>query len=233
MNISSIPFSLFSLETTLDLAIQCRDFIAPRHPEETLLTKALANLEDPIQNAKRSISRDTKKEFTKERKEADRKRDQLFICLRKHIEAELYNATNPAAQKAAQRLLDIIGKHGNQLYAEGLSVQSALLAALFEDLDSKSAQADIVTLGLANLLDSLKQAQSEFAAIHQQRTELDSAKDIATNEEARRELVEKLTVLFKGLDFLASTQPEQYSETASLVQNIVDELVTSERIRNK
>lgn len=231
MNISSIPFSLFSLETTLDLTIQCRDFIATRHPEENLLTKALADLEDPIQNAKRSISRDNKKELTKERKEADRKRDKLFICLRKHIEAELYNVTKPAAEKAAQRLLDIIGKHGNQLYAEGLSVQSALLVALFADLDSDSAKADILTLKLVSLLDSLKQAQSEFAAIQQQRAELDSAKDIATNEEARREIIEKLTVLFKGLDFLASTQSEKYAETASLVQNIVDELVTNERIR--
>ena len=142
----------------------------------------------------------------------------------------MYNVTKPAAEKAAQRLLDIIGKHGNQLYAEGLSVQSALLVALFADLDLDSAKADIATLKLVSLLDSLKQAQSEFATIQQQRTELDSAKDIATNEEARRELVEKLTVLFKGMDFLASTQSKKYSETASLVQNIVNELVTNERI---
>ena len=231
MNISDIPFSLLSLETTLDLAIQCSDVIATRHAEENLLTKALANLEGPKQKAKLAISNDNKKELTKERNEADYKRDKIFIGFRKRIEAELYNITNPAAEKAAQNLLDIISKHGNRLYAEGMSVQSALLVALFEDLESDSAKADLATLGLDNLLNELKQAQSEFAAIQQQRNELESAKDIPTNAEARMELVEKLSILFKGLDFLFSAQPENYSETGSLVQNIANELVASERIR--
>ena len=233
MNTSSIPFSLLSLETTLDLAIRCSAVIATRNAKENLLVNALAGLEGPIERAKLAISDDNKKELTEERNKADDKRDKIFIGLRKRIEAELYNVTNPAAQEAAKNLLEIIAKHGNRLHVEGMSVQSARLVALFKDLESDSAKADLATLGLDNLLDKLKQAQSEFAAIQQQRSELESAEDIPTKEEARVELVGKLIVLFKGLDFLSADQPKDYSEMASQVQTIADELVASERIRNR
>ncbi len=233
MNTSSIPFSLLSLETTLDLAIRCSAVIANGNAEGNLLVNAAASLEAPKERAKLAISNDNKEALTEEQNKADEKRDKIFIGFRKRIEAELYNITNPVAQEAAQNLLEIIVKHGTQLYAEGMSVQSARLVALFKDLESDSAKADLARLKLDSLLDRLKQAQSEFEVIQQQRSKLKSAKDIPTREEARVELVEKLIVLFKGLDFLSIDQPEAYSAMASQVQTIADGLVASERIRNR
>ena len=231
MNTSKVPFSLLSVESVLELTTQTGDTIATNHAEDALLSSALAALDEPKQQATLAIGSSYKQELTEKVNEADRKRDRGFIGFRKHVEADLFNDWDLASQEAANNIMLLIQKHGTRLHREGLTVQSALMTSLFADLEAEQAKADVATLGLTQWLSELKDMQSEFTGLFQERNELESAKSIPTKAVAKAGLVKAVSVLLNGLYFLAATQPDTYEETSKLVTEIVNRIVTSERGR--
>lgn len=231
MKINKIPYSLLSLEAVLEMAVQSVETIASRHPDDALLSSSLADMDAPKQAATLAVGSSRKQELTGQINDADRVRDRGFIGFRKHVEADQYNDWNPTVKSAAENILNIIQKHGTRLHEEGLTVQSALMMSLFEDLEADQAKADLTTLNLTGWVDQLKVMQSDFAILFQQRNELETAKDIPTKTDAKAALVQKLSVLFNGLEFLAMTQPDGYAATSELVTSIATRIVTSERSR--
>ena len=161
--------------------------------------------------------------------EADFQRDRAFIGFRKYVEAFQFKDWDRDSQKAAANLIGIIEKHGKNLYREGLTVQSALLASLFEDLDTEQAKSDLATLEVEEWLNHLKNLQNEFTAMIQRRDELEAKKDIPTKADAKAELVKNLNILLSGLDFLTNTQATKYGETGNLINKIIERIMTSQR----
>ena len=225
MSITKIPYSKLSIEAVLELANRCVDIIATKHPEDPLLTVPLTDVDKPLQRAKIAIASSRKKELTEEIGDADFKRDRMFVGFRKYLEAQQFKDWERPVQKAAMSLLSIVEKHGKSLHREGLTVQSALLASLFEELDSEQSKADLETIGAQEWLDRLKKFQEDFSVLIQRRDELESKKDIPTKADAKAELVQKLTVLISGLDFLTNTQATKYGEAGKLVNEVVDRVV--------
>lgn len=174
MGINKIPFSKLSIEAVFELANQCAKSFSEKHPEDPILSIPLADLQEPMKKAKLAIASSRKKELTEEISEADFKRDRAFVGFRKYIEAFQFKDWNPEAQRAAANLIRIIEKHGKSLYREGLTVQSALLASLFADLDTDSVKTDLETLNVSEWLNHLKKLQMEFTAMIQRRDELEA-----------------------------------------------------------
>ncbi|MEL6561899.1 MAG: DUF6261 family protein [Bacteroidota bacterium] len=231
MSLNDIPYSIVSLESIVEMANQTKTTINTNLPDDALLGGSIAALANPIEQAVLAIGSSKKQALTEQINGSDRKRGRFFIGFRKHLEADQYNDWNPAVKQAADNILEIVAKHGNRLHDEGQTVQSALLTSLFADLDTDEAKADLTTLGLTEWIVQLKDAQNEFADLFQQRNELESAKNIPTKAVAKAELVEKLSTLLNGLSFLANSQADTYAETAKLVSDITNRIVTSERGR--
>ena len=229
MSINKIPFSTLSIETTLELAQQCGEALSNKYSEDPILGVPIADLDEPIQRAKLAIASNRRKELTDEINEADFHRDRAFVGFRKYIEAFQFKDWDRTAQKAAANLIGIIEKHGKSLYREGLTVQSALLASLFTDLETESAKEDIATLEVEEWLNHLKNLQSEFSVMIRRRDELEAKKDVPTKADAKAELVKVLSVLLSGLDFLTNTQSTKYGESGELINKIVVRIVASER----
>lgn len=229
MNESKIPFSLLSIEAVLELTTQTGNTIAAKHADDPLLTSSLTALDEPKQQATLAIGSSRKQELTAEVNEADQKRDKGFIGFRKHVEADQYNDWKPDVKQAADNIFSIIEKHGTRLYEEGLTVQSALMTSLFDDLEANQAKADLATLNLTDWITQLKTTQKEFTDLYQLRNELEAVKDIPTKAKAKDNLVQAISVLLNGLDFLANTQPDTYAETSTLITEIVNRIVASER----
>jgi hypothetical protein len=230
MNISNTPLSTLSIESKLDFATKCVSLIKTRHTKDPLFGNTLANLEDSIQQTTLAIASNHKQKLTKEVNEADYKRGRCFILFRRHIEAEQFNEEDSEKRQASDLLINIIRAHGTQLHLEGMSAESSLLASLFKDMEGKDAIKALSTLNLTREMGQLKQAQSEFIALQEKRNELELNKEIPTKLEAQNELVKKLTVLLRGIDFLAVSQSKTYDETGQLVQQFADRIVTNERI---
>ena len=229
MSITKVPFSTLSIETVLELTKQCSDALSTNHAEDPILSAPLENLKEPIQRAKIAIASSRKKELTEEINEADFQRDRAFIGFRKYVEAFQFKDWDRNSQKAAANLIGIIEKHGKNLYREGLTVQSALLASLFEDLNTEQAKSDLATLNVEEWLNHLKNLQDEFSAMIKRRDELEAKKDIPTKADAKTELVKNLGILLSGLDFLMNTQSTKYGEIGNLINKIIERIMASQR----
>ncbi|MGK0176528.1 MAG: hypothetical protein ACJAYS_000074 [Lentimonas sp.] len=229
MSITKISFSTLSITTVLELANQCGEALSSKHAEDPILGTPLANLEEPIQKAKLAVASSRKKELTEEINEADFRRDRAFVGFRKYVEAFQFKDWDRDSQKAAANLIGIIEKHGKSLYREGLTVQSALLASLFEELEMEQPKADLTTLGVEEWLNHLMQLQHNFSAMIQRRDELEAKKNIPTKADAKAELVKALSILLSGLDFLTNTQSTKYGEIGKLISEIIERIVASQR----
>ena len=228
MGISKIPFSKLTIEAVLKLADQCGKAISDKHPEDPILSAPMKDLDEPMRKTKLAIASSRKKELTDEINDADFKRDRAFVGFRKYVEAFQFKDWDRNAQKAAANLIGIIEKHGKLLYREGLTVQSALLASLFTDLETESSKADLATLGVEEWLNHLKNLQTEFSNMIQRRDELEAKNDVPTKADAKTELVRVLSILLSGLDFLTNTQSTKYGETGELVNTIAERIVASQ-----
>ena len=225
MSITKVPFSTLSINQLLELANQCGEALSAKHAENPTLSIPLKDLEEPIQKVKLAIANSRKDELTEEINEADFRRDRAFVGFRKYIEAFQFKDWDRSSQRAAANLIGIIEKHGKSLYREGLTVQSALLASLFEDLDTEQAKEDLASLDVAEWLNHLKNLQTEFSGMIQRRDDLEARKDIPTEADAKAELVKALSVLLSGLDFLTNTQSEKYSEIGKLINAIIERVL--------
>ena len=231
MNTDPIPFSLLSIEAVLELTNNCVRIISAKHSDNPLLNSSLENLKNPISKAVLAIASDRKQELTEQVNNADLHRDQAFIGFRKYIEVFQYKEWDPSAKQASSNLLAIISKHGTQLYKEGHIMQSTLMHALFEDLDTDQARQDIEKLGVGEWLVQLKRLQDRFSKILLQRNEVESQKEIPTKSEAKAVLVNNVSSLLDGLQFLAGVQSETFDETNKLVNEIAERIVTNHRGR--
>lgn len=229
MSITKIPFSTLSLESILELAQQCGEALSAKHSEDPILSAPITDLNEPMQKAKLAIASNRKKELTEEINEADFRRDRAFVGFRKYIEAHQFKDWDKNAQKAAANLVTIIERHGKSLYREGLTLQSALLASLFEDLKNDQAQEDLDTIGAKEWLKHLTDLQEAFSDMVKRRDELEAKKDIPTKADAKAELVKKLSVLLSGLDFLTNTQSTKYGETGKLINGIAERIIRSQQ----
>ena len=229
MSLSKIPFSTLSIETVLEMALQCRETLSRRYSEDPILGAPITDLDEPMRRTKLAIASSRKKELTEEINEADFKRDRAFVGFRKYVEAQQFKDWDKDAQKAATTIITIIERHGKNLYREGLTVQSALLTSMFEDLAMDQAQNDLAAIDATDWLNHLKNLQADFSAMIIKRDELEAKKDIPTKADAKAELVKKLSVLLSGLDFLTNTQSTKYGETGELINKIIERIVASQR----
>ncbi len=229
MSITKIPFSTLSLESLLELAKECSEALSTKHSEDPILSAPITDLNEPMLKAKLAIASNRKQELTEEINEADFRRDRAFVGFRKYIEAHQFKDWDKNAQKAAANLITIIERHGKNLYREGLTVQSALLASLFEDLKKDQAQEDLDAIDAKKWLKHLTDLQEAFSDMVQRRDELEAKKDVPTKADAKAELVKKLSVLFSGLDFLTNTQSTKYGETGKLVNGIAERIIRSQQ----
>lgn len=229
MSITKIPFSTLSIEIILELAQQCGDVLSAKHSEDSILGSPIADLAEPIRRAKLAVASSRKKELTEEISKADFKRDRAFIGFRKYVEAFQFKDWDSASQKAASSLMRIIEKHGKDLYREGLTVQSTLLASLFADLSTESTKADLATLNAEEWFKNLSDLQTEFSDMILKRDELEAKKDIPTKADAKTELVKALSILLSGLDFLTNTQSTKYGEIGKLINKVAERITANHR----
>lgn len=229
MNSSNIPFSLLSIESIAELTVQCEKIVRDRHGEDPHFAAALQALDHPKEQATLAIGASRKQELTKQVNDADTARDRSFIGFRKYLEGLSYKDWVILEQEAAKRLLAIIEKHGNQLYDEGHHIQTSLMNALFADLKTGSAPADLTALNLAGWVTRMHDMQKKFVNLYEQRSALESAQEIPTKAVASDLLVDAVSLLINGVDFFAKSVPENYSGTGALIDDVIKRIVSSER----
>ena len=160
---------------------------------------------------------------TKAMKEKSRQRGEIFVSLRKMLEA-ITLQRNQANADLANMLLDVIRQHGWDLHTLSYAKQSSRIADLINHIETnQSLSLAITTLNLSELLAELKLAQSEFETIEQSRTILNADKPATTGSTASKEVKDTCVELFQAIDSLYNlTQKPEYLEMANRINEVVD-----------
>ncbi|NJN27054.1 MAG: hypothetical protein HC819_14295 [Cyclobacteriaceae bacterium] len=154
----------------------------------------------------------------------DGERDNMYIALRNHIRNYHYHPESDKKEKA-RKLLSVLNQHGQQVYSESYSVETAALEAIISEFD-KNQLPVLEELRATEWFTNLKNAQADFEKTVLGHTELkaESAKiDSATK--SRSGLVDALRKLFLFM-------PLHYEMTQSApLGSLIDQLqIESDRI---
>lgn len=166
-------------------------------------------------------------------KEADRKRDELFLFMKQSIETAMLLPIE-AKKQAAQRL------HFAQSPYHGAARRSYMQETAFitdyvQKMREETNAADIETLGLTEVLGLLDEANERFRALYNERSgEIMKRDTLETVREVRPKVDEALMQLIYGINalYIVNELKEKDAETRDTLGCIID-LINSDIIQWK
>ncbi|MDW3192655.1 MAG: DUF6261 family protein [Cytophagales bacterium] len=161
---------------------------------------------------------------------ADAIRDDLFIGFRDLVDASK-RRQQTEIQESWQLVWPVIKSAGTRLYTLGYAAQSGRLEALFEKLDQADYQTAMTTLNATTIYAELKQAQSDFITIHDQRLAEDLTKQYPTLRDAKAQMVKHLNGLLEAVDILGETETENYTAVIDKMNVITNSIMSTARAR--
>lgn len=217
--IESLNYSLFPSDEFFTFAKGALTVIEPQKEAvagiEPFFVKAKAQLSD-YQNA---LERETKSPYTILLSEKDAIRDSAFIAFRTYVEAAGYR-TLVGWNDAANKILEIIRKHGWSAASLGYKAETAILTNIISEIKTKCT-AELTLLGATDWLNELESAETAFeTTVHQSVTAV--PKNELTIWEVRPKLAASLKSLFSMISLLNSAMP---SENLTSLETALNELI--------
>lgn len=196
-------------------------------PFVTRVLNFLSEGQTSMQQALTAVRQNT---LITELSEADAVRDDLYIGFRDWIDANR-RRHRPVIQEASDLVWPVIEQAGIKLYRLGYSEQSGRLDALFHTLDEGKYQAAMSRLQAINLYNELKEAQSNFTSLYQERIDADLLNDYPTLSEAKSKLAFRINALMITLEVLDDTSGEEHNELVSKINSVTSTYMTRGRAR--
>jgi len=152
--------------------------MTPIPPSDLLLREQAADCASAAEELARRLNLDRKSDFTQDKKLANAKRLSFFRAVRREVKTVLRSpdpAVTDGQKAAAQEVLAVLDKHVIPARRRSQAEVSSAVQGLLADTASKEMQCALAAIGLSRLVDLLKMAQDEYAAIV--RKEDEAAKD--------------------------------------------------------
>ena len=169
-------------------------------------------------------------EYTQLLKEKDNIRDFAFKAFREFVSSGLYRRTNNI-NKSAELIMEIIKKHGTQLYSSGYTIQSQKLNNLFSDLNEEKVKAAITKLKAEEYLNELKTAQTDFETMYKTKTTEEGQENIPQIREAKSKVGRYVNILLENVRVNEEMEPAKYKAMAERLDEIVKDVMSTARAR--
>jgi len=135
----------------------------------------------------------------------DETRDDYYIALRNHVRNYQYHPEKDMKKKS-KKLMTVLNKNGNTIYAASYKVETAALTNIISDMERKHLE-DLEALGAIVWYNLLKEAQADFEnEVHDVSSKKAESSKVASATKNRADLVGALNKLFMFL-------PLQYEMT--------------------
>ncbi|WP_109832650.1 DUF6261 family protein [Reichenbachiella versicolor] len=198
---------------------------------DPFVLKIVALLESDLEALQQAIMAVRLNQLVSELSKTDALRDDLFIGFRDLVDANKRRRIE-TIKEAYAKVWPVIDQAGKNLYKLGYAEQSGKLSALFNELDEEAYQSAITTLNAMDIYTELKQAQTEFNDLYNERLEADQMADYPTLSEARSNIIPHLNALLSTMEILQSTTTEgEYDEVISLIDGITTAIMTVAKSR--
>lgn len=216
-------------QTLIDLGILPGE-AEPPATVEPFIQRIFTLLDDDLTQMSAVLTAVRQNQLVTELAKADAIRDDLFIGFRDLVDASK-RRQKTAILEAWQLVWPVIKSAGTRLYTLGYAAQSGRMEALFEKLDQADYQTAMTTLNATTIYTELKQAQSDFITIHDQRLAEDLTKQYPTLRDAKAQMVKHLNGLLEAIDILGETTPETYTPVIEKMNVITNSIMSTARAR--
>lgn len=161
----------------------------------------------------------------------DEQRDDAFVAFRDFVKASQKRA-NPAIQKAAGNIAELIKSHGWTLYRLGYTEQSAKAAALIQNLEKEKYGEALKTLGAESWFEAVVETQNSFEEVYHQKLE-DSAENKLPSglKEKRDNVSNRLIFLSESLRYLDLLRPDKYKNDLQKLNEAIAAVMTTAKAR--
>jgi len=164
---------------------------------------------------------------------ADSNRDGVYVGGRNVIEGFTHWAFDIAKKEAADRLLQVINRHGWSLQNFNYQKQSSATNSLIKELSSTALQADLATVGLTNWYAELIKSQEGFESVFNLKAGAKNSKESMEKREAQvpvNEDIEKLITYLNSI-IMFNTSDVKWNEIFNEVEGIVKQFTTTAKTR--
>jgi hypothetical protein len=157
-------------------------------------------------NFNKAFERESKNPFTDDLALADAERDASFVGFRNYIVAcSLRNSSG--WNTAANRILDIIRKHGWSAASFGYKAETAALTNVIDEVKTKCT-ADLTLLSATEWFAQLETAQTAFEQVQNASINRDTSNEGPTIRDTRPVLTQALRALLSITDLQFSATPD-------------------------
>jgi hypothetical protein len=139
-----------------------------------------------------------KSTFTKEIEDADKERDRIFIGFYAYIKA-LRNQLSLTRNEAAEKLYVLFRQYNKPIRYGSKAQESGAIYNLLEELEGRH-QADVALLGLSEWTIALREAETHFLSLYNERVEENLDKPNADLREVRRSATASYTAMLSIID---------------------------------
>lgn len=186
----------------------------------------LNNAETKANAFQQALERESKNPYIKVQSDKDKIRVDAFMTFRNYCESAT-TRRKPGMSEAAIVLVGIIRKHNWAIKRSGLKARTADISNIVSEINTKYA-AELATIGGAELLHELIDAQTDFELAVQLVVKSDAESNEPTVADTRPELTAALKAMFQyiGLQEIAAPSADVTALIASLNELITTTLST-------
>lgn len=217
--INSLNFSLFPSDEFFTFAKGVLAIVGPQKGQTPGLEPFVNKATTSLTSYQSALEREKKNPFTLLLAEKDGIRDSAFMAFRTLTEAASYRA-KPGWNAAANKIIEIIRRHGWSAASQGYKAQTAALTNMVSEIKGKCT-AELTLIQATDWLEELEAAQQDFDAVaHQSITEAPTSEPTVVS--ARPVLTNSLRSLFSMISLLNSGTP---SEELTTLETAINELI--------
>jgi hypothetical protein len=217
-----VPYSIFSSSELYTFATRTADVVAASLSDQPYLTLLVSQVRSGSANLAKALGKALKSEFTSPLEEKDAIRDDCFRGMFHCIKAYVGNRKSIEKAAAANYLMNIIDEIGRSLYNLGYSAETSTINQLFSRFDTAEATRHLETLAVTSWYTDLKEAQTDFETLYQQKVSIESDINLPLAKKSQITIVDNLKSV---LDFI-ERNAQFDSITYTPVCNKIDEIIT-------
>ncbi|MFN8255670.1 MAG: DUF6261 family protein [Bacteroidales bacterium] len=225
--------SIFTPEESNSMAKQLIVAVDSSKSADEILLKAKAALETTNGKLTSTLKALLANPFTQQLNNADGWRDSVYVGGRNAIEAYTHWVFDTAKKEAAERLIEVVNRHGWSLQNFNYQKQSSATNSLLKELQSVKNQADLASLGLSTWYEELSKAQQNFENLFNLKAGAKNSKESIEKRDAQipvNQDIEKLVTYINSI-IMFKNDNEEWNKIYNEIEGIVKQMSAAARAR--
>ncbi len=173
------------------------------------------------------------KELSKQMADWDTKRDTNITGTRQYLKGASLNPDAKIAE-GANMLLNIMNGYGKNIQRKPMRKETGIISNLVQDYEKPEYAEIIKLIGVGSYVSALKENNSKFEAVYNDRTRMEAAIEIGAAKEARIVMQKAFTKVVKTINALAFLKGEEaYKQLTDNINREVKQAMLTVSLRKK